>query len=69
MQIKVDMVTLKDGSDVYDLVLTQGKNVIRLGMISPDAYERQAELAQWVEDNTMDVVELVRAKSTKCGAA
>ena len=57
MQIKLETVTLTDGSEVHDLVMVQGTNTIRLGMIADDAQEAMRELVVWLEDYTMDLVE------------
>jgi len=59
MQIKLETVTLPDGSEVHDLVLVQGTNTIRLGMIADDAQEAMRELVVWLEYYTMDLVEIM----------
>jgi len=59
MQIKLETVTLTDGSEVHDLVLVQGTNTIRLGMIADDAQEAMRELVVWLGDYTMDLEEIM----------
>jgi hypothetical protein len=62
MQIKLETMTLTEGAyagtPVYDLVLTQGTNTIRLGLIADDAAQAIQELATWLDDNSMDLVEI-----------
>ena len=62
MQIKLEAMTLTEGAyagtPVYDLVLTQGTNTIRLGLIADDAAQAMQELATWLADNSMDLVEI-----------
>ena len=62
MQIRIDGVRQSDGSLLYDLVLVQGEQQIRLGLTAPNATRAAAELATWLEDNTIDVWEIVRSK-------
>jgi hypothetical protein len=47
-----------------DLVLVQGDQTIHLGLIVDDAEQALRELAVWLDDNTMDVAEIVRAKAS-----
>ena len=62
MVLKLEKIKTPGGS-MYDLVLTQGSNVIRLGLLSPDPKECLGELETWLKDNTMDVHEVLRAKT------
>ena len=62
MMIKIETMTTTDGSKVHDLVLVQGADAIRLGLIADDAEQAVRELVTWLEDNTMDLVEVMRAK-------
>ena len=63
MQIKLEEVTLTEGAHagliVHDLVLTQCGQTIRLGLIADDAAQALKELVVWIEDNTMDLVEIM----------
>ena len=43
----------------YDLVLTQCGQTIRLGLIADDAQQALQELVTWLDDNTMDLVEIM----------
>ena len=62
MQIKIETMTLTEGAyagtPAYDLVLTQCGQTIRLGLIADDAQQALKELVVWIEDNTMDLVEI-----------
>lgn len=65
MQITVEN-TASDGSALFDLVLVQGQNTIRLGIFANSQFEADdtaGQLSQWIEDNVIDVVEIVRAKA------
>jgi hypothetical protein len=63
MQIKLETMTVKDGAHAgtqeHDLVLTQCGQTIRLGLIADDAQLAMQELITWLEDNTMDLVEIM----------
>jgi hypothetical protein len=63
MQIKLETITLKEGayagSQEHDLVLTQCGQTIRLGLIADDSKQALQELVTWLEDNTMDLVEIM----------
>ena len=63
MQIKLETIPLTEGAyagtPAYDLVLTQGNQTIRLGLIADDAQQALQELVVWLEDNTMDLVEIM----------
>jgi hypothetical protein len=61
MQIKIETTETAAGP-MHDLVLVQGKNTIRLGLVADDAQQALRELAVWLEDNTMDVAELVKGE-------
>ena len=61
MQIKIET-TETDAGTMHDLVLVQGNNTIRLGLVVDDAQQALRELAVWLEDNTMDVAELVNGE-------
>jgi hypothetical protein len=60
MQIKIETIPTADGP-MYDLVMVQGANHIRLGLFKDDAEGAAAQLRLWLEENTMDVAEIVRA--------
>lgn len=63
MQIKLETMTLTEGAyagtPAHDLVLTQCGQTIRLGLIADDAQQALQELVTWLEDNTMDLVEIM----------
>ena len=63
MQIKLETVKITEGvyagTQEHDLVLTQCGQTIRLGLISDDAAQALKELVAWLEDNTMDLVEIM----------
>ena len=63
MQIKLETMTVTDGAHAgtqeHDLVLTQCGQTIRLGLIADDAAQALKELVVWLEDNTMDLVEIM----------
>ncbi len=61
MQIKIETTETAAGP-VHDLVLVQGRNTIRLGLVVDDAQQALRELSVWLEDNTMDVAEVVAEK-------
>lgn len=67
MQIKIETVKTAAG-DMHDLVLTQGIHTIRLGLVVDDAQQALRELGVWLEDNTMDVAEIVKARKAKVAA-
>ncbi|MEI6212338.1 MAG: hypothetical protein WCR06_12010 [bacterium] len=58
MQIKIETTETAAGP-MHDLVLVQGRNTIRLGLVVDDAQQALRELSVWLEDNTMDVAEVV----------
>jgi hypothetical protein len=64
MQIKIETKETAAGA-MHDLVLVQGSNRIRLGLVVDDAQQALRELSVWLDDNTMDVAEIVRAKRAK----
>ena len=63
MQIKLETVKITEGvyagTQEHDLVLTQCGQTIRLGLIADDAALALKELVVWIEDNTMDLVEIM----------
>jgi hypothetical protein len=63
MQIILQKWTMTEGEHagliVHDLVLTQCGQTIRLGLIADDAKQALQELVTWLEDNTMDLVEIM----------
>ncbi len=61
MKIKIET-TETDAGPMHDLVLVQGANTIRLGLVVDDAQQAMRELSVWLEDNTMDVAELVNGE-------
>ena len=61
MQIKIETMKTAAGP-MHDLVLVQGRNIVRLGLVVDDAQQALRELAVWLEDNTMDVAEVVAEK-------
>jgi hypothetical protein len=61
MQIKVETTETAAGP-MHDLVLVQGANTIRLGLVVDDAQQALRELSVWLDDNTMDVAELVNGE-------
>jgi hypothetical protein len=61
MQIKIETTETAAGP-MHDLVLVQGGNTIRLGLVVDDAQQALRELSVWLEDNTMDVAELVNGE-------
>jgi hypothetical protein len=61
MQIKIET-TETDAGPMHDLVLVQGGNTIRLGLVVDDAQQALRELSVWLADNTMDVAELVNGE-------
>jgi hypothetical protein len=61
MQIKIETTETAAGA-MHDLVLVQGRNTIRLGLVVDDAQQALRELSVWLEDNTMDVAELVNGE-------
>ena len=67
MKIKIEGTGQWDGSEAFDLVLAQGDREIRLGLTSEDAELAAAELRAWLEANTIDLVEVVRAKGVAGG--
>ena len=58
MQIKVEEIKTDSGT-MHDIVLTQGTQTIRLGLITDDAQQALRELATWLDDNTMDLIEIM----------
>lgn len=56
------------GGDLHDLVLVQdrahGLDTIRLGLIAPDAEQALRELTVWLQDNTMDTIEIMRREGS-----
>jgi hypothetical protein len=60
MQIKIERIETAAGP-MYDLVVVQGANTVRLGLTVDDAEGAAAQLRLWLEENTMDVAEIVRA--------
>ena len=67
MKIKIEGTGQWDGAEAFDLVLVQGDREIRLGLTSADAEIAAAELRAWMEDHTIDLVEVVRAKRVAGG--
>jgi replicative DNA helicase len=63
MKIRIETIPVPGGTPMHDLVLAQGEQTIRLGLIVDDPARACRELAQWLEDNTMDTLEIVREKS------
>ena len=61
MQIKIET-TETDAGPMHDLVLVQGGNTIRLGLVVDDAQQALRELSVWLDDNTMDVLDIVAEK-------
>jgi len=61
MQIKIETKETAAGA-MHDLVLVQGNNTIRLGLVVDDAQQALRELSVWLDDNTMDVAELVNGE-------
>jgi len=63
MKVKLETMTVKDGAHAgtqeHDLVLTQCGQTIRIGLIADDAQQALQELITWLEDNTMDLVEIM----------
>jgi hypothetical protein len=63
MQIILQKWTMTEGEHagliVHDLVLTQCGQTIRLGLIADDAKQALQELVTWMEDNTMDLLEIM----------
>lgn len=68
MTIRIETIETAAGP-MHDLVLMQGANTVRLGLTCPAPELAAAQLGQWMEDNTMDVAEVVRAPRKKGGAA
>lgn len=58
MQIKAEEI-VTDAGTMHDIVLTQGTQTIRLGLIVNDAQQALRELATWLEDNTMDLHDIL----------
>jgi hypothetical protein len=71
MQIKLETTTVTDGAHAgtqeHDLVLTQCGQTIRLGLIADDAAQALKELVVWIEDNTMDLVEIMADRPAQKG--
>jgi hypothetical protein len=71
MQIKLETMTVTDGAHAgtqeHDLVLTQCGQTIRLGLIADDAAQALKELVVWIEDNTMDLVEIMADRPAQKG--
>ena len=66
MKIRIEEIPVRGDTSLYDLVLTQGEQSIRLGLIVEDATQAVRELVVWLEAYTMDTADIVR---TKRGAA
>jgi hypothetical protein len=60
MQIKIETIPTSAG-DMHDLVLIHGDSTIRLALTCPDPQMAKSELEQWLRDNTLEVVESIRA--------
>jgi hypothetical protein len=61
MTIRIETIETAAGP-MHDLVLVQGANTVRLGLVVDDAQQALRELAVWLEDNTMDVAEVLAEK-------
>jgi len=59
MQLKIETIPTSAG-DMYDLVLTQGANTIRLGLTNDHPDRVLREVSTWIHANTMDVIDIIR---------
>jgi hypothetical protein len=64
--MQIELQTIGSGyRQHFDLVLTQGRNVVRLAMLSTDvreAYKATEGLNAWLREHTMDIQEIVSAE-------
>ncbi len=70
MQIRIESIETP-GGPIFDLVMKQGPNTIRLGLTCLSPRLAQAQLAAFIAENTLDTVELCKsgASTKKRGAA
>jgi hypothetical protein len=61
MQLKIETIPTSAGN-MYDLVLTQGPNTIRLALTDDTDRGKRAlrEVSTWLDDNTMDLTDIIR---------
>ena len=62
MQITIEPRVLPDGSEIHDLVLKQGDQVIKLAITADNPEAVLGELQVWMDDNTMDIVSVLRGQ-------
>jgi hypothetical protein len=60
MKVKIETIPTSAGN-MYDLVLTQGANTIRLKLTCQDPQIKKWQLDEWIHDNTLDVDDIIRA--------
>ena len=61
MTIRIETIETAAGP-MHDLVLEQGANTIRLGLVVDDAQQALRELSVWLDNNTMDVPDIMAEK-------
>lgn len=65
MQIRIEGIKQPDGSELFDLVLVQGAQEIRLGLVVENETRAACELAVWLEEHTIEGrVDVVRKLNT-----
>jgi hypothetical protein len=64
MQLKIETIPTSAG-DMHDLVLTQGPNTIRLGLTNDNTDRVLREVSTWLEDNTLDVIDIIRPNAKR----